>query len=465
MLPLGFLIFPYLINLIFKTSKNISSSKLFFNGFFFGYGFLIVYLSWIHNPFLVNENTKAYAFISMLLPLFISIFFGLGFLIFKFIKNFIILILIIPFIFTLIELIISNFIYGFPWVSNSLILSNNLFGFYLIKYFGTLTSGYIIISIFSLTTFLLYTYKVDNFRKYVFLAYSPIIFTLIIPFFPLFFDRDNTSKNMSIDVYQLLNPINVINKEKIEENISYIINNSDSDFIIFAENNYPYLIDKNKSINLMQNIKDEKKVIIGATTYEDGNYKNSFLLIEKDKISIFDKKILVPFGEFLPFRKYLNFMETISGSVDFKTGQLQRFIKTKNNINILPVICYEIIFDKIFKNVNKNEIDIIINITNDSWFGNKIGPYQHFYITRLKSLISNKPLIRVSNNGISAIIDNNGIIIKSSKLNEVSNFKYKLKTNNQISYFNLHKIIVCYLFFIFLFLLVFSRKQFYEKKF
>ncbi len=152
-------------------------------------------------------------------------------------------------------------------------------------------------------------------------------------------------------------------------------------------------------------------------------------------------------------------MEIISGNVDFNKGSIDRIIVTSDNLKILPIICYEIIFDKIFNNINKKEIDILINITNDSWFGTKTGPYQHFYITRIKSLVANKSLLRVSNNGISAIIDNNGKIIKSTKLNQKTNINYKLNINNNKSYLYVHKLFTYYLFLIFILLLIFSKRK------
>ena len=450
MLPLGFVLFPYLINLILKALEQKSLLTLFFSGSFFGFGFLLVYLSWIHNPFLVYENIKPYAVLSLIVPIFLSIFFGLGFMFYAYFNTLLLLILITPFIFTLIEFSISNFLYGFPWFSNSLILSNNFLGFYLLKYFGTMLSGYLIISIFLITNFLFYKYKSKNFQILTLIVYSPFIFILIIPVLSTFNNNANLSKEITIDAHQILNPIKKINKKQIKENITNIVNNSNADYIVFAENNFPYLIDKNNSSNFMNFIKNDNKVIIGATTIEEGKYYNSFLLLEKNKIHFFDKKILVPFGEFLPFRKYLNFMEIITGNVDFQKGLEDRIIITEDKFNILPIICYEIIFDKIFKNINKNEIDILINITNDSWFGNKIGPYQHFYIARVKSLIANKPLLRVSNNGISAIINNNAKIIKFSKLNQISNIRFKLKIDNNKSYIYFHKLFFYYLLFIFI---------------
>ena len=459
MLPLGFIIFPYFIILISNPPYQKSFFTFFFNGFLFGLGFLIIYLSWVHNPFLVYESTKAYAFLAFLLPIFLSIFFGLGFIIYKYVTLKLYKILITPFVFILIEFAISNFIYGFPWISNSLILSNNITGLYFIKYLGTMTSGYLILSLFLLPSLFPYFANKKKYYKQILIVYSP----LILIFLPLIlsseFNQKALNKDFVIEINQLVNPINLINKKNIEKKIKKLINESKSDYIIFAENNFPHIIDKNNLSNFKTFIKDNKKVIIGATAVKDGKYFNSFFLLEKNQIHTFDKKILVPFGEFLPFRKYLNFMELISGGVDFNKGNTERIITTKDNLKILPIICYEIVFDKIFKNINKKEIDILVNITNDSWFGTKSGPYQHFYISRVKALIANKFLLRVSNNGISAIIDNNGKIIKSTKLNKVTQLKYKLRTNNDKSFFNFHKIFTYYLFVIFIFLIIYSKRK------
>ena len=459
MLPIGFVIFPYLIILISNLSNQKSFFTFFFNGFLFGLGFLIIYLSWVHSPFLVYEATEGYAFLALLLPVFLSIFFGLGFVIYKYLILKFHIILITPFIFVLIEFAISNFIYGFPWISNSLILSNNIPGFFLIKYLGTITSGYLILLLFLLPLIFSYFKSIKKNYKQLLIAYSPLIFFFLLVIFSFVSKQKMLNKEVVLEINQLVNPINSINKKNTEEIIKKLINESKSDYIIFAENNFPYLIDKNNLNTLNTFIQDNKKVIIGATTIHDGDYYNSFFLLEKNKIQTFDKQILVPFGEFLPFRKYLNFMEIISGSNDYQKGDAERIITTSDNLKILPIICYEIVFDKIFNNINKKEIDILVNITNDSWFGTRSGPYQHFYISRLKALVANKSLLRVSNNGISAIIDNNGKIIKSSKLNKITQLKYKLKINNNISYFSIHKIFTFYLFSIFIFLIIYSKRK------
>ena len=145
MLPLGFIIFPYFVTLISKINNKKFFFNLFFCGIFFGFGFLFIFLSWIHNPFLVYDTTKPFALLSLLLPIFLSLFFSFSLLIYKFFKKTNYIIFLTPFIFIFTEFLISNFLYGFPWLSFSLILSNNFLGFYFLKYFGTLTSSYLII--------------------------------------------------------------------------------------------------------------------------------------------------------------------------------------------------------------------------------------------------------------------------------------------------------------------------------
>ena len=201
-------------------------------------------------------------------------------------------------------------------------------------------------------------------------------------------------------------------------------------------------------------------MIIGATRFENNKYYNSLISITSSKVNYFDKKILVPFGEFLPFRDSLNFLERIAGPNNFSNGNDQRLIYLPNNISFIPVICYEIVFYWKLLNKSNYKSNFIINITNDFWFGKYIGPYQHFYLTKIRAAEFNKPIIRVSNNGISAVIDNDGSIIKSTKLNNFEKFKHKLFLKENINFVKLHLILKIYFLIIFLSItLYYSRKN------
>ena len=112
-----------------------------------------------------------------------------------------------------------------------------------------------------------------------------------------------------------------------------------------------------------------------------------------------------------------------------------------DNLNILPMICYEIIFTKLIQQSNE-KTNLIINISEDGWFGDTIGPHQHFAKAIFRAIEQDTFLIRSANKGISAIISNKGEIIK--KLNiyekgsvemEVPLIKSNYKNKNDLIFF------------------------------
>ena len=201
-------------------------------------------------------------------------------------------------------------------------------------------------------------------------------------------------------------------------------------------------------------------MIIGATRFESDNYYNSLINVTKSKVTYFDKIILVPFGEFLPLRDSLTFLESIVGPNNYSNGKGERIINLSNNISFIPVICYEIVF--YWKLINKlnYKSNFIINITNDFWFGKYTGPYQHFYLTKIRAAEFNKPIIRVSNNGVSAVIDNNGRVLNKTELNNTEKLKHTLLFHENHNFFEFHFIFKIYFFTIFILtIFYYSRKN------
>ena len=133
-----------------------------------------------------------------------------------------------------------------------------------------------------------------------------------------------------------------------------------------------------------------------------------------DLIQSYNKVNLVPFGEFTPIESLLNLIgiKTITNDYQSFTSGKSRVvlnIKTdKIKLSLLPLICYEIIYSG--KLSNDKNFDYIINISEDGWFGNSIGPKQHFSHSIFRSIESGKYIIRSANNGISAVINPMGVI-------------------------------------------------------
>ena len=456
--PLGFIIFPLFYKQLEKLNIINSYFLYFLSGFFYGFGFLIIYLVWIKNPFYVNEATTSLTFLSYLLIIFLSLFFGIFFIFFKFLKDSYFQIFFIPFVLIILEITISKFWFGFPWISFALIISNFSIGSHLLYLFGSHLTGFIVIIIYLLPNIYF------NYKKIIFKARKIIFPIFLLLIISLYFTKINLNnikelKKIEVDLIQMNYSVSQNNQSSSNERYVEIINlieNSNADLILFGENNYPYLINNFNEIELGNFLKTDQTVIIGATRKENGKYFNSLLSIQKNKIDYFDKKILVPFGEFIPFRTYLGFMDIIAGSEDYSTGSKNRFIDIKNQYNFIPVICYEIIFSWDLLNKKNNFSDFIINITNDAWFGNLIGPYQHFYLTKIRASEFNKSLIRLSNNGISGIINNNGSVIISTQLNnrKIINSTFEFKNENNLVLF--HKIFNFLIILLFLTFIYFS---------
>ena len=134
---------------------------------------------------------------------------------------------------------------------------------------------------------------------------------------------------------------------------------------------------------------------------------------------IYNKRHLVPFGEYTPLENIFGIvgdmlqipMSNISHGASIQ-GKMYH-----NDISIHPLICYEIAYPSLI-NVNDSDYGVIINLSNDAWFGNSFAPYQHLQIAKVRALEARLPIIRAANTGISAVIDKKGVIINKIKLNQ-----------------------------------------------
>lgn len=134
----------------------------------------------------------------------------------------------------------------------------------------------------------------------------------------------------------------------------------------------------------------------------------------------YHKSHLVPFGEYMPLKSILPFHKLTPGNIDFYPGKPGFIVSLDNfNLRIRPLLCYEIIFPDEVRMSNK-DANVILNLTNDSYYGNTSGPYQHFYMARMRAVENGIPLIRVANNGISAVFDPLGRILIKTKLNDIT---------------------------------------------
>ena len=136
---------------------------------------------------------------------------------------------------------------------------------------------------------------------------------------------------------------------------------------------------------------------------------NSIYVIDHDgaTLSVYDKLHLVPFGEYLPFQDFLErlgLMQLTKVKGGYIPGTERKPIPIPRAPAFLPLICYEIVFPG--EAVPSGERPAwLVNLTNDGWFGQSSGPYQHLQQARVRAIEEGLPLVRAANTGVSAVID------------------------------------------------------------
>ncbi|MCM1294551.1 MAG: apolipoprotein N-acyltransferase [Muribaculaceae bacterium] len=182
----------------------------------------------------------------------------------------------------------------------------------------------------------------------------------------------------------------------------------DADVVIFPETSYPFVIVNGDDMPMAKML--DKDLILGATSYNDGRLYNSMVVANRDGgvETIYSKSHLVPFGEYGPFGTI------VPSPGNLTAGGGAQIISMNINgrdFRFAPAICYEVIFSDALLPRGAVAIDAIINITNDNWFGNTPGTYQHLDMVRRYAIESGLPIVRANYSGISAFISASGQIV------------------------------------------------------
>jgi apolipoprotein N-acyltransferase len=453
---LGFLAFPVAYHFIINSK---SSKQAFNRGFLFSMGHHVSGLYWVANSLLIEADKFAWLvpFAVLLLPAYLSLFVGgVSILTYRSKLTFYSRMVYFAGIWTFAEIARTYLFTGFPW---------NLSGMVFITRpeFASFASvvgvyGLSFIAILFYTTPYTFYENLHNIRHN-----GPMRAALSMKYFlPILvfsmasgLNGLNRMKNDETDVnIRIVQPsipqIDKFDINKVQRNNQRYesltqqpskIEGFMPNIIVWPEAATPYYFERDNWLSevLSAMIPPQSHLILGSlradTTLPDSvNAYNSVRIVSAGTGLLpeyYDKAHLVPFGEYIPLRSLFPNVEKLThGMGDFAHGSGNKNLELPNAPPFLPLICYEVIFSprvagKDFTSLEKRP-GWILNVTNDSWFGDSTGPHQHLDITRMRAIESGLPVIRAANNGISAVIDAYGRVVQSLPYNEIGIIDAKL---------------------------------------
>ena len=485
---INFIIIPSLFLIlthVSKKSKNVYRKKpflrnLFFVGYLFGIGFFLSGTFWISYSLTFDDTFKFLIPIAIIfLPLFLGLFFGFSTLISgPFIKNNFISILLFCSSFAFLDFVRGKILTGFPWNLWSYSWSWFPEILQLVNPIGLYAFNLLSITIFCVPLLIFFRRKNYNFLIF-------FIFILLF-FFNYIHGSSKINKNKSLINSKIIkdNLINIkivspnfdlkydLSKEELKIQLDKLIkysepNESKKTLFIWPEGvftGYDFLQISEFKEKFQNNFNNNHVIVFGINTKSETNEDifNSLIAVNSDLKIVYkyNKKKLVPFGEFLPFGDTLNkfgLKKITLGYESFARGIYQNYFLL-DNAKILPLICYEIIFPELIQQSDKN--NLIINISEDAWFGGSIGPYQHFAKAIFRSIENDTYLARSANQGVSAFISNKGSVIKKLEPNETGSIELNVPLIHENSK-NKNDLIFFVLLFTYV-IIFFTFKKLYE---
>ena len=144
-------------------------------------------------------------------------------------------------------------------------------------------------------------------------------------------------------------------------------------------------------------------------------FNTAFLTDARGRIlARYHKQVLLAFGEYLPFSKILSLLPAMPFADGFTPGPRPVAFHLRRGIRVAPLICYEDLMpDLSRKFVREARANILVNLTNDAWYGRSVGPSQHLWLAQSRAIETRRSLLRVTNTGVTSLVNAKGEIVKT----------------------------------------------------
>ncbi|OKL44471.1 apolipoprotein N-acyltransferase [Pseudovibrio exalbescens] len=455
--PLLMLVFPALVWVLDGTrvaAQGDTRKKalgFFAVGWWFSFGFFLVGLSWIGEAFLVEADVYAWMmpFAVVILPAGLALFSAFSLSLASFVwgagPNRVVALAVAL---TLSDFVRAHAFTGFPWNSWGYAVAQNDSLIQLAAYLGLFGLSFLVVLVASAPAALLNGKKEGRS-----LPLLTVCLLLVIGATSLGFWRLNTTELEldSVDIVIIQPNIPQSEKWKPENRNrllpAYLSQTRDAladreaganpTLVFWPESAFPFLLTQEPGAlaAIADIIPQNTYLVTGGirSGYQgEGNpvFYNSVYLIDNEGIisDVYDKVRLVPFGEYLPLRTVLQSIgvdRLVPAPSDFTPGFRYRSMDIPGIGLFQPLVCYEAIFPQTRLEIAERP-QFIANITNDGWFGESFGPYQHLIQARMRAVEQGIPVIRAANTGISAVISPLGDILSQVALNSTGSIKDRL---------------------------------------
>ncbi len=454
---LNFFTFSILLFFIFLVKKRTistyrkkkSNRYFFYLGSSFGFGFFLFGNYWISISLTHDKSfNNLIPFALILIPLFLSIFFGLATLfVGRFAEKNISFILLFSLLFSIFEYLRGNLLTGFPWNLISYTWSWSLETIQILSFLGAYSLSLISLTFFCIP-FLFLQKKIIK-KNVIFLIVFLLLFQVNYFYgsYKINNSNYNFDSNFSVKIISPSFSLKDYSNNSEYDQLKRLIKISEPEkdkktlFIwpegIFYESHLQNIVlYKDLFINKFS---ENHLIVFGINNFvspddsNDKKYFNSLVILNHklEVLHVYNKINLVPFGEFLPFEKTLSeigLKKITPGYNSFSPGNARQIINLGEKFNgklILPLICYEIIYPGKIKKSNQYP-SLVINISEDAWFGDSIGPHQHYTKAIYRSVEEGVFIARSANSGISGLIDPNGRTLKFLDRSESGNVEHKM---------------------------------------
>ncbi|WP_196139471.1 apolipoprotein N-acyltransferase [Aliikangiella sp. G2MR2-5] len=445
--PFGWWLLAFLsiifLCLVILSDKVLSNFKV---GLYWGLGAFGVGASWVY------VSIHEFGFVPMIgaaaLTLLFVVILSLYKAIFAWVAGWFIVrtgkmlaVISLPLAWLLSEWIQASFLNGFPWLLTGYSQIDSPLGA-VASWVGVFGVSWFTLCFSCLIALMLLSKQIK-----VYLAVSGILVLVVISINWQYFSlKPHKKRNAPVDV-ALIQP-NVLQHEKWDRRyFGKIVQTMyqqtedvwEAELIVWPEGAIPAYAHQVQDITRDLEIKaknNSSHLIMGIPEYQKSNGR-SYVALKSfgESLQSYHKQVLVPFGEYVPMEDWLR------GAIKFLNLPMSGFSEASNeqppmrvsDYVLVPAICYEIAYPGIVRGLAiqaGEQPAMIVTVSNEAWFGDSFGPYQHMQMARMRAKELGIPLIRSTNDGITAVVDSRGKLLKKLPRYQAGSLRAKVELTN-----------------------------------